>query len=211
MLNRSVLTVSLLAISAVTPVRADVLNFDDVNTGGVTAAMPSGYGGFTWDANWYVADNGWYNSTYSNTVSFPSAPNAAYNGFGVVTVSLNGSPFSFDGADFASWVANDSRQSFSSVSVTVDGYLNGNLVGQVTTDLAPDGSFTFLTASSAFNDVDSLQIVNDGVSGHWWLMDNFTFGAPITATPEPSSLIGLLTVLGGVGFQIRKKYQRQVD
>ncbi len=208
MLKQYVLAVSLLAVSAITPARADVLTFDDLNTGGSTVLMPSVYGGFAWDARWALIDNSFYNFVFFDTTPFPTSPNAVLNRGGVVTIGVSGAPFSFDGADFATNLIFDRIAASSSASVTVNGFLNGNLVGTASMDLAADGEFTFLNAPATFGDIDTLLVSNDGTDGHFWLMDNFTFGAPVT-TPEPSSSIGLLTVLGGFGFHIRKKCRRQ--
>src|SRR5437764_11894285 len=66
-------------------------------------SMPGGYGGFNWGSNWWVESNGEYNGVYGNSYGAPSG-GAAFNGFGVLNVSLNsGSAFNFVGADFTGW------------------------------------------------------------------------------------------------------------
>ena len=184
------------------PAVAGVLNFDSISTGGTLVAIPSGYGGFTWDTNIGVMNNAYYNSTYGDSsISFPSMPNAVYQGSGVISVTITGAPFSFQGADFATWLEFNSEFSDSSTSVTVNGYLSGVLVGTDTMTLNTNGTFSFLTTN--FSDVDTLTILNSGASNKWWLMDNFTYGA-VSAVPEPSSVLLLATGLIALGA-IRKR------
>ena len=60
---------------------AAVLTFGPVCSGACSnAAIPAGYGGFTWDPNFYAVSNTYYNN-YGNTYGAPSG-GAAFNGVG---------------------------------------------------------------------------------------------------------------------------------
>jgi hypothetical protein len=165
-----------------TSVGAAVVNFDDLTPG----FIPSSYDGFNWGPDWAVEDNADYNAGYGNSVTFPSAPNAAYNGYGDVTVSLSsGSAFDFNGADFTEWAYDNADWSEGATSITVDGYNGATLVGSATEALSPSG-FTYLNAN--LDDVTSLVFNNGGTSGQWWLMDNFTYNS----APDGGSTISFL-------------------
>ena len=91
---RSILGVATVACAltglSVSNVSASSVTFDDVAGG----ALPSNYGGLSWDPNASVYDVTNYNNGYSNSVSFPSNPNAVYNGHGVQTFNVT-SPLSY--------------------------------------------------------------------------------------------------------------------
>lgn len=193
----------LVILCASLPAAASVLNFDSIATGGTVAQVPAGYGGFTWDTNAYVTDNTYYDTAYSNTTTFPSAPNALYNGFGVPTITISGSPFSFQGADVATFADANSEVGFSSTTITIDGYLSSVLVGTASMTLNTDGTFSFLNAN--FADVDTLTLSSSG-NGEWWLLDNFTYNGS-SATPEPSSILLMGTGLIALGA-IRKRARK---
>lgn len=177
---RRLLILAAVLLACLMPVSAAVLTFDDVTGGGTQ--LPAGYGGFTWDSNFYVWDWASYNSQYGNTYAFPSMDNAVYNAFGVLTMSVSGSPFTFDGAYFTGWAEDNGYASFTATSITIDGYLGGNLVGTVSTGLPAD-SFVWLGADMM---VDTL-VFTSSASSNWWLMDNFTYNA--STVPEPGTLL----------------------
>jgi hypothetical protein len=168
------------------------LYFDGISTSTYTS-IPTSFGGFTWGLNGYVVNQDYYNSTYGNTVVFPSPENAAFGGFGgvnSVTIS-SANPFDFISMQFATWAENNAFASFSSASVTVTGYNGATLVGSTTLDLGV--GFNTLLSAYWNKPVTELVISNDGTDGHWWLGDNFTFNA--SPVPEASTW-----AMMGVGF-----------
>jgi hypothetical protein len=176
---RRLLILAAVLLACLLPLSAAVLTFDDVTGGGTQ--LPAGYGGFNWDSNFYVYDSSAYDSGYGNTYTFPSDPNAVYNAFGVLTMSVTGTPFTFDGAYFTGWAEDNSYANYTATSISIDGYLGGNLVGTVSTGLPAD-SFVWLGADMM---VDTLVFTSSN-SGNWWLMDNFTYNSAI---PEPGTLL----------------------
>lgn len=175
---RRLLILAAVVLACLLPLSAGVLTFDDTTA---NVQLPAGYGGFNWDSNFYVYDSSDYVSGYGNTYTFPSDPNAVYNAFGVLTMSVTGTPFMFDGAYFTGWAADNSYASYTATSISIDGYLGGNLVGTVST-LLPADSFVWLGADMM---VDTL-VFTSSADGNWWLMDNFTYNSAI---PEPGTLL----------------------
>lgn len=188
----------LLMALGVLPAAAGQINFDDLAGGG--SAVPSNYQGFTWDSNWFVYDQGSY-SGYGNSITFPSSPNVAYNGFGVIEADLFASaPTVFNDAQFSTWAGDNSFQSYSSSSITVEGWNGATLEWTVSENLGVD--FADLAFGSA--PVTELKFLNDGSAGQWWLVDNINYGS--TAVPEPItlSLFGA-GLAGAVAMRRRKK------
>lgn len=178
---------------------ADVLTFDNISNPNeyTTLPIPGNYGGFTWSDNIYLMTQGYYQQNYGNTYGYPSASNAAFNTGGSLSVTVaGGSTFNFNGAYFTGWAYYNSLESFTSRSITVNGYSGTTLIGTVTVTL-PTDSFVWVNAN--FSGVDRVDFLNDGNDMRWWVMDNFTFNESIS-TPEPSSLLLLTTGLGGIAL-----------
>ena len=130
-----------LIFGVVSVASATVINFDDIvivpydsnNSNSGWTVLPTPYMGFTWEGFEVVSERLYQAPSTvwaaNNTYGFPSAPNAAYNGDGGDITLVSGSPFNFAGAYFSAWTQNDQIQSFSSTSITVKGYRDGELVG----------------------------------------------------------------------------------
>ena len=198
------IAVSLLVLASLmaTPALAGVLYFDDIFTGGSNAAMPVGYGGFTWSSGgWAVeSDTQYQGPDYFNTYGAVSSPNAAFNwnGPGTVTVT-RGTPFTFNGAYFTTWASEDDFEYWSSTTITVEGYASSVLVGSVSMPLRANG-YDWLDAF--FGDwVDELRF-HASADQTWWLMDNFTYEAGVI--PEPASAALLGGGLLALGLAIRR-------
>lgn len=180
-------------VGGVAASEAIVLNFDDVATS-TFVSLPSNYQGFTWSSTASVVDNGLYNTTYSNTITFPSGSKALYNEIadtGLVTVTNNVS-FTFDGLSAAFWATNDASGVYSSSTLTVKGYLNNVFVGSSSMNLGAQ----FATMNGFAGAVDRLEFINDDVNlpNLYWLVDDLRLGTPGTV-PEPMTMgLGLAAV-----------------
>jgi hypothetical protein len=115
-------------------------------------------------------------------------------------------PFTFNGADFSTWASNDQYASFSSMTITIQGFTaSHSLIGTVEASLSPN-SFNFVAAD--FPNTSSLVFTNDcgTCGGLWWLMDNFTYNQA-GATPEPGTMVmfgsGLLVAVGAIRRRFR--------
>jgi hypothetical protein len=181
---------------------ATVLTFGPLCSGSCVGTALGNYGGFTWSSDMAAVGNGYYDSTYANTYGAPSG-GAAYNGFGDDGTTLtSATPFFFNGADFSTWAGNDTYQSYSSLTVTIAGFDSSmNLVGVCSQTLSA-ASYNFLTCDLA--NVSTLVFHNDILtSGHWWLMDDFTYNG--TTTPEPGTLLMFGSGIVGLAGILRRK------
>jgi hypothetical protein len=131
------MNLALLALLSAGFMQADmVVNFDDLPTPltflsetNAYGFIPSSYDGFTW-VNWEVINQSAYSDLYLDNTPIPSNPNFAYPSPNSSTVSMSSTtPFVFVGAQFSGWP--DTNDPVAS-SVTVDGYLNGTLIGSET-------------------------------------------------------------------------------
>jgi hypothetical protein len=179
------------------------LNFDDVSTSSFTA-LPSSYHGFTFSSDWYVFNNAFYNSNYSDSVTFPSQPNAAFNGFGGMFISMSSAtPMSLASLS-AAYLAEENMfiSGLSSTNLLIIAYLNGSIVGSDSIPLGTD--FALFNANLPLANSWTF-VSNVGQGPAYWLADDLTFAPAATTTPEPSSLLLFGTSLLGLAAPFRRK------
>ena len=212
-MRKSILTFAALVLFSAPAAYADLVTvtFDDVATpkndgGAIWGNVPQSYAGLIWQGNpsgdgtdWQVITNASYNSVYSNTVVFPTSPNAAYNDTGSLTMTIDGKQsFYFDGAKVATWAANNNFVGYGSRYLTVTGYLNGLQVGQTGQDLTVP--FAPLNMTVWGNPLVNELTFTANTSGTWWLMDNLQY----TPSPAPAAILLGMMGLGLVGWLKRR-------
>jgi hypothetical protein len=195
MKKNSALLVCFFLVLFTAQTKADVINFDDLHG----SFIPANYKGFTWDSLFRLIQQDNYQNAFGNTYSFPSSPNAAFNGDGVLSITLTASsPFDFEGAWFTAWAYNNSVGLFccTATAVKVLGYNGATLIGTASMAL-PTDRFAWLGAG--FLGVDRLVFENEGIPEKWWLMDDFTYNNS-NSVPEPGSLLLLGIGLSGIAL-----------
>jgi hypothetical protein len=164
---------------------AAVLDFEDI-----AVADPEweeevlSYGGFTW-GNTYVVDGPGYGPGTGYENAPVSGSNVALNGWGEVSTTAAGNPFTFNGAYFTSAFRDD-------MTLTIEGYRDGSAVSSVTTTINT-GASSWVAAN--FENIDALRFSTLGGTvvldhslfeeGLQFAMDNFTFNEPVAATEVP--------------------------
>jgi len=207
---KRILLVAIATAFSTCSAHAGFLHFDDLAGGSGSTSFTS-YGGFTWSStggspDWYTLDDTAYTTTWNNNYTAPTASNAVFNGFGRTGISsTTGSDFDFNGAYFTSWVDSDTYQSYSSRTITVEGWDDGVMVATQTMALS-NTAYTWFAASASFSSIDALVFKNDtGQDNRWWLMDNFTYN--MNPVPEPASLA--LWGLGALGACVYTRRRRR--
>lgn len=196
------LVLPLFTLGLATHVNATLLDFEFGSTGSsILSSANQGYGGFTWDGTWVQYDTGTYQSTFGNTGTAPSGDEFVFNSGGIITASATQSAFDLTSAYFSTWASNGAFGGFSSTSVTVNGYLGATLVGSVTQQLTTDFAFMDIGLSN----IDRFDVVNDGGSGRWWLMDDLVINENLGSVPAPATLLLFSIGLAGLGWSRRRQ------
>jgi len=177
MQTKQILVFAIAAVSAAAS--ATVLTFEDNSFGGYQSV--GAYGGLTFDTGHSTLAFSDWASDYSNTTVFPSGSMSFFNGSGVPSTSItSGTDFDFNGGSFIGWGEADAAQSYTTLSLTIEGWDDGNLVGSVTRALTANSFSTFTTN---FLSVDEVRFLN--ASSTWWVGDDLE----VNAVPEPATMV----------------------
>ncbi|MEH1864169.1 MAG: PEP-CTERM sorting domain-containing protein [Nostoc sp.] len=187
-----------------------VLTFDDldVTTEFDGNQIPNGYGGLNWDNFYYLTTPTYQINPSGYIFGTVSSPNVAYNLFGdpatVSSVSIDGGQFDFNSVYLTAAWSNG-------LNILVEGFSDGitKYATTVTVDTTSPTQFNF-----DFLDIDSLKFTSSGGinagyegAGTQIVLDNFTYNSK--TVPEPTSILGLLTVTSfGIALS-RKQKQHQ--
>jgi hypothetical protein len=192
------LLLSLLTFMFSPPSFAAVVTFDGFPNGSV---VPNGYNGFNWtnvSSDWYA----WYNSNFNNSLIPVSGENFAFNNLGNLATITKANNFIFNGAYLTGWAQNDAPFGSTASSVTIDGYLNGNLVSTYIANLTVDSNMVYY-ASGWSNPIDRV-VFTPNPGGKFFLMDNFDYTATSSSVPEPSTFLLFGAGIIGLAFLRRK-------
>jgi carbonic anhydrase/acetyltransferase-like protein (isoleucine patch superfamily) len=207
---------------------AVVIDFEDITTDD-TAWVPytEEYKGFTWhtcdDPPLYmppfywavVSDLVYQGDPFFNTYGSPSGEYAAFNNAGRANLSLSSrTDFYYIGAHLASWAVDDNSAGMSVTTMRIEGWNDGINVWNSEYSLSPD-RYDWLAAGSLSSiAVDELRFIGP-YSGHYWLMDNFTYSttppAPIDCPNDPDNDIDGDGVCGDVDNCPTVRNSDQID
>ena len=152
------------------------------NLNNVWGTLPSSYAGYEW-SGWEVLNGAADAILYQGTVPGPYGPNFAYPSIGTQTLTMSStSPFNFAGAELEAWPDTGAP---TTQSVTIQGYMGGNLVGTVTQSVY----YTEWAESLGFSSpVDKLEFTP---SDQYFKLDAILIstGSPDSKTPEPGTMV----------------------
>jgi len=190
---------ALATVAISTSARATSITFDNLTDNGIGTPISNGYEGLNWtnfgvvnttaDLALFGQPDGFINGTVS-------APNVAFNAFGLPASVSSSTPFVFQSAYFnAGWN--------NGLSITVNGLLNG--VIKDTSTFTVNATGPAVLEIFDWTDINELDFSSTGGtsagfdgSGTEFAMDDLIIGA--TATPEPPSLALALAGIALLGF-----------
>jgi len=180
------------------------IGFDDLTLdqpwNGVSNAwtdVPANYHGLVW-TGWEAMSRTAYNAVYSqNDTGLPSDPNFAYSGHDTATLTIGGGQFYLEGISLSSWGGNLAAPG-ATTSVTIEGWLNGQLV-EVSHQTIGLGWSNVPFPNHQL--VDRVEFLPEGPNAGYFRADN----VKVSSTPEPASIALLAIGLAALGAKKRKK------
>ena len=152
-----------------------VMNFDDLTGGGSNTPLPPGYGGLTWDTEWFYWN--WTQNPYNPSSNYTRIATHNYGGW----IDFNGE-VDFQGAYFSG---------LSTTTCHFQGYLNNVLVG-TSSNITMSSTPTFLNAGFSSN-VDRVQVNCDNFNQ--FAVDDLTFERASLPAPEYPLIVALIALL----------------
>lgn len=169
---------------------AGLITFDNTTSSIQNSTRDAGtLSGFNFTQNLDIIDvvgSSWNYGAYSGDFALLNNN----GGIGYVTASDN-SDFTFDGLWVQSWAGNASLRG------SLQGFINGNLVWSIETDIG--NSYQYFGAQAGM--IDSLSLG----FGNYFLVDDLALNMPAQSVPEPTTLAILALGLLGLGARRIKK------
>ena len=175
-----------------------ILDFEGISSQN-TAPLPNDYQGFDWSGgDWELINDNLFTGPFGNSYDSPNGSSSVDSSSGLSSVTFTHTDdFNFLSFDASSFAINDTfSPTFSSTSLTVEGYNNGTLVDSLLFNLSATSFTNFAVNLSG---VDEIRFLSDS-SGLFWVADNFEVDV-LSASPVPvpatvwllgSGLIGLV-------------------
>ena len=180
------------------PAHALVIDFENQTAQGL-APLANNYLGFDWSGgDWELVSDTYYTTTYTNSYDSPNGSYAINSAVGLSSIKFtHTNDFNLFTLDASTFAGSDSFVSYSSRTLTVEGFNNGVLVGSQVLNLS---SNTYDNFAVNLLNIDEVRFGSAG-SNLFWVADNFE----VEFVPAPATLALVGLGIAGIGYGRRKQ------